>query len=239
MRRGYIRTSVSFPGMLTFSPASKSRLTRHDLGRFEGPTLLDRVGRTICRAGCLPRKELYESWEIARRTRRFVRGGRVIDLGGGHGLLAHLMLLLDDSSPTACVVDSRLPDSARTVHAALTAEWPRLGGRIGFVAGDLHDVEIAVDDVVVASHPCGALTDRVIDRAVAARARLAVLPCCHDLETCDGGALLGWLDGPVAVDVLRAVRLEQRGYRVRSQTIPGDITPMNRLLIAEPESHGQ
>ena len=66
-----------------------------------------------------------------------------------------------------------------------------------------------------------------------------MLPRRHDLETCEAGALLGWLDGPVAVDVMRAVRLEQRGYRVRAQTIPGDITPMNRLLIAEPESHGQ
>jgi hypothetical protein len=30
------------------------------------------------------------------------------------------------------------------------------------------------------------------------------------------------------------MRLEQRGYRVWTQTIPADITPKNRLLIGEP-----
>jgi hypothetical protein len=61
-----------------------------------------------------------------------------------------------------------------------------------------------------------------------------VLPCCHDLESCDAGPLAGWLDGPLAIDVLRAVRLELCGYRVRTQTIPAEITPKNRLLIGEP-----
>jgi hypothetical protein len=46
--------------------------------------------------------------------------------------------------------------------------------------------------------------------------------------------LSGWVDGPLAVDVMRAVRLEQRGYRIRAQTIPAAITPQNRLLLGEP-----
>jgi hypothetical protein len=41
------------------------------------------------------------------------------------------------------------------------------------------------------------------------------------------------VDGPLAVDVMRAVRLEQRSYRVRTQTIPAEITPKNRLLLGE------
>jgi hypothetical protein len=44
-----------------------------------------------------------------------------------------------------------------------------------------------------------------------------------------------WLDGPLAVDVTRAARLRSGGYRVYTQVIPGDITPKNRLLLAEPE----
>jgi hypothetical protein len=219
---------------MAFSPASKARLTRHDLGRFGGPTLFDRIGRVVCEAGVLPRKELYESWELARRARRFLRGGRVVDLGGGHGLVAHLMLLLDDSSPSAAVVDPHLPPSAATVHAVIVREWPRLEGRIEFVSAGMDEARIEAGDVVVASHACGALTDRVIDRVVESGARVALLPCCHDLEVCDAGVLDGWLEGPVAVDVMRAVRLQQRGYRVRTQTIPREITPMNRLLIADP-----
>jgi hypothetical protein len=95
-----------------FSHASKGRLTTRDLGRFPGSTLFDRVARAVCEAGCLPRKELYEAWEVARRARRGFRGGRVIDLGAGHGLLAHLMLLLDDSSPVALAADKKKPAPA-------------------------------------------------------------------------------------------------------------------------------
>jgi len=218
-----------------FSPSSRARLTERDLDRFPGGTLFHRVARAVCRAGCLPRKELYEAWEVARRVRRIFRGGRVIDLGGGHGLLGQLMLLLDDSSSTALVVDKRLPPSSAKLHGALIETWPRLSGRIGFVTAGIDDVEIQGTDMVVSSHACGRLTDLVLERAVAARARVAVLPCCHDLAACDAGTLSAWIDGPVAVDVLRAIRLEQHGYRIWTQAIPTTITPKNRLLIGAPE----
>ncbi len=122
---------------MTFSPSSRGRLTAHDAGRFAGETVFDRLGRAVCAAGCLPRKELYEAWEVARRTRRLFRGGRVIDFGSGHGLLSQAMLILDDSSPSA-----------------------------------------------------------------------------------------------IAIDVLRAARLQSSGYRVWTQAIPASITPKNRLLLA-------
>src|SRR6187455_3837136 len=102
-----------------FSPSSKARLTEHDLDRFQGETLFDRIARATCAAGCLPRKELYEAWEVARRVRRLFRGGRVVDMCGGHGLLAHVMLLLDDSSASALVVDPQIPPSAAALHEAL------------------------------------------------------------------------------------------------------------------------
>ncbi|MDP1571227.1 MAG: methyltransferase [Vicinamibacterales bacterium] len=214
-----------------FSPSSKDRLTEYDLGRFPDDTLFHRIARAVCRAGCLPRKELYEAWEVARRVRRVARGGRVIDMAAGHGLLAQVMLLLDDSSPAAIAVDTTLPPSAAGLHAVLVEAWPRLEGRVAFVEGDLEDVALQPTDIVVSSHACGALTDRILAHAAAARARVAVLPCCHDVDTCDAGALTGWVDAPLAIDVMRAVRLEQRGYRVRTQQIPAAITPKNRLLI--------
>jgi hypothetical protein len=221
---------------VTFSLSSTARLTDRDLGRFPGGTLFDRLARAACGAGCLPRKELYEAWEVAKRVRRLFRGGRVVDLGAGHGLLAHAMLLLDDSSPAAIVVDRSLPPSAGKLHDVLVRAWPRLAGRVEFVARamDDRDVEISSADVVVSSHACGGLTDVVLERALAARARVAVLPCCHDLAVCDRGELDGWLDGPLAIDVMRAVRLRQQGYQVWTRSIPADITPKNRLLIGTP-----
>lgn len=219
-----------------FSPSSKARLTRHDLGRFPGDTLFDRLGRTVCRAGCLPRKELYEAWEVARRVRRLFRGGRVMDLGGGHGLLAQVLLILDDSSPSAVVVDRSLPPSAATLHDMVVETWPRLAGRVAFLAGGLEDAGLDPADVVVSSHACGRLTDVVLTRAAAARARVAVLPCCHDATVCDAGRISGWVDSDLAIDIMRAVRLEQQGYRVWTHAISPDITPKNRLLLGEPLS---
>ncbi len=171
---------------------------------------------------------------MARRVRRLFRGGRVIDLGGGHGLLAQMMVLLDDSSPTALVVDKTLPASSARVHQVLMQAWPRLLGRIAFVAGALEAIEILDTDVVVSSHACGGLTDLILARAAAARARVAVLPCCHDLTAGDVGGLAGWVDGSLAIDIMRARELSARGYRIWTQTIPAEVTPKNRLLLGEP-----
>ena len=217
-----------------FSPSAKSRLTRHDLGRFPGDTLFDRLARAVCEAEVLPRKELYEAWEVARRTRRLCRGGRVVDVAGGHGLLAYVMLVLDDTSREAQVVDPSSPLSAQALRTALTRVWPRLAGRVHVQAEPLAAFTLSPDDLVVSSHACGALTDRVLAAAIAARARVAVLPCCHDADTCDAGTLTGWVDVPLAIDLRRAGRLELCGYRVWTQTIPAAITPKNRLLIGVP-----
>ena len=219
---------------MSFSHGAKGRLTRHDLGRFPADTLFDRAARAVCEAGCLPRKELYEAWEVARRVRRLFRGGRVVDLGAGHGLLAHFLLLLDDTSPEALAVDPKLPASAARLHDALVGAWPRLAGRVQFVRSGHDTVPLASGDVVVSSHACGALTDDVLGRAANARARVAVLPCCHDFAANDAGPLAGWLDTALAIDAVRALRLEARGYRVWTQTIPGEITPKNRLLLGVP-----
>jgi hypothetical protein len=144
------------------------------------------------------------------------------------------MLLLDDSSPGAIVVDTAVPPSRARVHEALIRAWPRLTGRIAFVASRVEDVPLTRDDVIVSIHACGALSDVVLERATSARARVAVLPCCHDLDVNDAANLTGWVDGPLAVDVVRALHLKQRGYRIWTQSISADITPKNRLLIGTP-----
>src|SRR5215207_3368041 len=126
-----------------FSPASKGRLTRRDIDRFSSGTLFDRLARAVCEAGCLPRKELYEAWEVARRVRRLFRGGRVVDLGAGHGLLAHAMLLLDDSSAVAVAVDRYLPPCSAALHEALVRVWPRVAGRVSLEMAALDVFELA------------------------------------------------------------------------------------------------
>ena len=215
--------------------SSRNRLNERLMPLFPGDSLFDRIARAVCRAGCLPRKELYEAWEVARRVHRRFRGGRVVDLASGHGLLAQILLLLDRDIPEALAVDRRIPENAALLAAELRSDWPGLAGRITFVEKDLEQVPLSREDIVVSVHACGALTDLVLERAMAAGCRVAVLPCCHDLRIADGGGLQGWLDGPLAVDVTRAALLRSRGYRVYTQTSPDDITPKNRLLMAEPD----
>jgi hypothetical protein len=166
------------------------------------------------------------------------RGGRIVDLGGGHGLLAQALLVLDDTSPGALVADKALPRSAAKLHRVLAQAWPRLENRVEFVTAELDMVETHDTDLVVSSHACGHLTDVVLDRAVSARARVAVLPCCHHLRTGDAGGLSGWVDRAAAIDIMRAVRLNLCGYRIWTQTIPAGITPKNRLLLGAPEPAG-
>ena len=213
--------------------SSKNRLTPQQQSLFPGNNLFDKIARTVCRAGTLPRKELHEAWEVARRVRRRYRGGRVIDLACGHGLLAHLMLILDDSSKTAIAVDNKIPLNAAKLSAALMTSWPRLKNRVLFKQISLQEFAILPDDIVVSAHACGSLTDRILDKAIEQHARVAVLPCCHNLKESSTDDLEGWMDKTLAVDTARAVKLRSMGYKIVTQNIPDDITPKNRLLMGE------
>lgn len=219
---------------MSFDPGSRSRLTRHDLPRFQGATLFERVARALCDAECVARKELYEAWEVARRARRRFRGGRILDLACGHALVAQLLLLLDDSSPSAVAVDATLPKSAFRVSECLASTWPRLRGRVTLVETRIDTVVAEPGDLVVSCHACGGLTDEVLDKALLARTKVVVLPCCQSMAKGDVDGFSGWLEPALAVDVTRVGRLRAAGYLVYTQTIPAEITPKNRLLLAEP-----
>lgn len=219
-----------------FDLASRNRLDHRDLPLFQGSTLFHRIARVLCAADCVPRKELFESWEMARRVRRRCHGGRVVDLACGHGLLAHLLLLIDDTSASALAVDRRIPKSAHRIAAALIGEWPRLAGRVELVEQRIEKVEIGRGDLVVSAHACGGLTDQVLSKAIAASARVAVLPCCQSTGKNDSGGLEGWLAADLAIDVTRAARLRAHGYAVHTQRIPESITAKNRLLFGEPSA---
>ncbi|MGD9548132.1 MAG: methyltransferase [Candidatus Krumholzibacteriia bacterium] len=220
--------------MPPLSRSSRSILFRGNLGHFPGDTLFARIARAVCEAECLPRKELYEAWETARRIRRQMRGGPVVELAAGHGLLAMILIILDDTTETALCIDVQRPPSHATLLAVMERHWPRLQGRIEYHEARVEDAVIPPGAILASVHACGALTDRVLDLALAGGHRVAVLPCCHDLQKCDTGSLEAWMDGPLAVDATRAARLRQAGYRVQTATIPGDITPKNRLLLGWP-----
>ena len=158
----------------------------------------------------------------------------MVDLACGHALIAHMMLLLDDTSETAIGVDRHVPPSAGLLAAAFVAEWPRLAGRIEIVEGKLSGVVLTPRDLVVSAHACGGLTDEVLGLAIDAGARVVVLPCCQSKGKGDLGGVGGWVDGALAIDVTRAARLRAHGYSVYTHTIPAEITAKNRLLLGAP-----
>ena len=213
--------------------SSKNRLTPQQQSLFPGDDLFNKIARAVCRAGTLPRKELHEAWEMAKRIRRRYRGSRVLDLACGHGLLAHIMIILDDSSKIAIAVDTKIPLNALKLSKALITSWPRLEGRIFYKQMPIEEITILPDDIVVSAHACGTLTDLIIDKATEQQARIAVLPCCHNLKKSLTGGLEGWMDKTLAVDTVRAVTLQSKGYKIVTQRIPDDITPKNRLLMGE------
>lgn len=210
---------------------SRKRLRPGAQRHYPSDTAFDRIARVVCRAGCIPRKELYESWEIAKRVRRHLRGSRIVDLACGHGLLAYMLAVITPSVDEIVAVDRRLPPSTKRLAAEMEAEWPALAQRVRHHQADLRHSQLRADDIVVCAHGCGSLTDRVLDLALAVDADVAVLPCCSDHSNLDHAGLSGWLGADLAIDVVRALRLHDAGYKVWTQCIPEAITPKNRLLI--------
>ena len=220
--------------MTNLSRSSRNTLNSRTADRYTGDTLFDKIARAVCEAECLPRKELYEAWESAKRIRRHMRGGPIVELAAGHGLLAAILILLDDSSETATCIDIKRPPSQERVLKVLENHWPRLKDRVLFKEDRLENAVVPAEALLVSVHACGTLTDQVLDLAVRAQCRVAVLPCCHDLRECDTGSLAGWMDGPLAIDATRVARLREVGFRVQTTRIPEEITPKNRLLMAWP-----
>lgn len=218
---------------------SKKKLRPGAERHYPGDSAFARIARVVCRAGCLPRKELYESWELAKRVRRHLRGQRIVDLACGHGLLGWMLAVISPHVPEVLAVDRRLPPSAERLRIEMEREWPLLAERVTLRQGDVRDVALRETDIVVCAHGCGSLTDRVLDLALQAQANVAVLPCCSDHSLLDSAGLEGWIDADVAIDIVRALRLRDEGYQVWAQYIPADITPKNRVLMGRPRDAGR
>ncbi len=214
---------------------SRNKLTPGHARLYPGDGVLDRLGRAICTVECLPRKELHEAWEMAQVVRTAFgygpRSGRVVDLCSGYGLLAQVLLVVDETLASAVAVDARLPPNHQKVHRAVLSEFPALGGRIEFLQARLETVALRPDDLVVSSHACASLTDRVLERASDVGARVAVLPCCHWFRY--RVDLVDHEDPALAIDLERVDRLRAVGYSISTLSIPEDVTPKNRLLIGE------
>jgi hypothetical protein len=137
-----------------------------------------------------------------------------------------------------------MPLSVEKLENAMIEQWPDFRGRWDYVEGRLEYVVSSPSTLLVGIHCCGALSDKVIELAVAANAPLALVPCCHtrkclskeqnkNLTTIlkDEGVTLAEF-----IDRKRIQRLRDAGYTVQEERIPQVITPKNRIILATPLS---
>ena len=197
----------------------------------------------------MPRKEWHESWAVAGRVAELLpaaalRGRVLVDCAGGHALAGQLCLVRapdGEQLDAALCADVRVPKYAAEVHRVLAQLAPeRLAGRVRMATGTrLERLQRHAYALLLGVHACGPLTDAVLDMALEWRVPVCVLPCCHDKRRCDDGGRAEALGGPLAIDLERALRLRRAGFEVRLSTIPGDITPQNRLIAAWPSEMQQ
>jgi len=91
------------------------------------------------------------------------------------------------------------------------------------------------NNIVLSTHACGSLTDSVIEYCITTNTQaVALMPCCY--TGTDSGVPYGIrraLGVSMSADVRRSFVLQNAGYHVDFATIPSEITPMNRIIVAE------
>lgn len=184
---------------------------------------------------------------------------RVVDAAAGKAPVGLLLADLLGERLVELTVIERDPERAAACRRAATA----LRARVVVVEGEVGDAGCwpARPDLVVALHACGAATDAVIDRAIAAEARhLLLVPCCYgaapararDAAPATGTppgqgiaetaaralgiprqAQVGRRFAQALIDAERTLRLEARGYRTEVvELVAPRVTPFNLLFRA-------
>ena len=203
-------------------------------------------------------KEFKECWAFAKSV--VSHYGKhsidtVIDVAGGHGALAALLLILLPSVRKAVVVDPAIvggrdgvrrawSEFYRGKELAYRTECLRTGLPIELGAALVAGTE-KTRILVVACHACQHLSDETVDIATDHGVNIAVMPCCQK-DRSNGGAWKALSKrmnigiGPL-MDVLSAGKImsPQCGrksgvsYQVKMKLIDAQITPQNRLIMGK------
>lgn len=106
-----------------------------------------------------------------------------------------------------------------------------------FLEGIEH-YNIPANSGVIAVHACGPLTDKILRKAVASRAPVAVMTCCHrgesekyDLKDSPDPRLLNYARREDYLDLVRKQFLAEQGYDATIAKIDSKITPFNNVIM--------
>ena len=209
-------------------------------------------------------KEVAESIEFYLRSgkrllgaaRRVLQNSRsrdstiaIHDLCSGHGLTGMIFVACNppgrvkDANIKTVLVDRFEPMSHSVLRDCISEVCPWVSEEsVQFESVPLEDFASRNErdttqdaSIVISTHACGSLTDKVLEYAMDISASAAaVMPCCY--TGTDSGVPYGirrMLGVSLAADVRRSFYLQENGYHVDFATIPKAITPMNRLILAE------
>lgn len=229
---------------------SRNHLQCRHLKEFDqsGDDLFYKFARVVCRADCINRKELLETWAMALHVHDYFWKrqkvddnlcNRFADLASGHGLLSWALLILGDEHTTAVCIDHQMPLAVEKLRDAFLKEWPQLEGRWDFVEGKIEYLEPSPCTVLVGVHCCATLSDEIVHLAIQGNSPLALVPCCHtsknlsleskqEIRQSQTWTLADFIDSH------RIQRLRKAGFKVEEGTIPKVFTPKNRIILATP-----
>jgi len=98
-----------------------------------------------------------------------------------------------------------------------------------------------VNTLIISVHPCGELTDKIINIAIESRNSFAIMPCCYnsrmkkyDLLNPPSPKKLHYLSEKEYYDTFRIQYAKEKGFNVIKCQINPKITPMNNVLIGIP-----
>ncbi len=180
---------------------------------------------------------------------------QVYDLCSGHGLTGMLFAACNPPTETRIVkticVDMVEPPSHAVLRDLISEVCPWVNDEltVRFDTNDLNTYVLGGGDtggaeqrkicpIVISTHACGRLTDLVLEKAISMEAcAIAAMPCCY--TGTDKGAPYGIkraLGVAWAADIQRTFLLEEHNYHTDFSTIPSEITPLNRIIVAEDRS---
>jgi 8-oxo-dGTP pyrophosphatase MutT (NUDIX family) len=200
-------------------------------------------------------KEFKEAFAFAKAVKNCFKKttfGVILDVAGGHGALAAILMLLFD------VQNAVVIDPADVGKGSVKRAWGSFleGRRLEFRHECLRTGLVAELDrflslgvaperiLVVACHACQHLSEETLQIACAKyRATAAIMPCCQK-DVSPGGA---WkqtsrnlnLPLPSVMDLLLAGKVMAWSYDVRMKTIHENITPQNRVILCRPYCFGE
>ena len=157
----------------------------------------------------------------------------------GHGLTGILFAMFERGVQRVDLVDRKMPTTHRRIMDAAHEVAPWVKSKVQFHPYSVGQYTIPPEAAIIGVHACGSRTDQCLDRAIAHRLPVGVMPCCHSptsyrQRTRPFDESVGVC---VAIDIDRTYHLQSEGYRVEWLAIPRAITEKNRIILAIPTSN--